>query len=856
MSAQLLRSSYTRSCVSGHYKTHAAEGAHSADQVQFLKSFMKLFSARRSGVENRAGSAMEKDNYELSADFSDDISVESILAEYNANKSVGDLDIKPEREVSRSIEFKSDENGALEASELDSRVYDSELGDLSFPSDLSESPGLSRLLSQIKNEQSAKAENATPDNILLHPAAAKGLSAEIEDAVLIDNLLADKINKYSGMGEDFPPQSTSELPEMKPFAGKSAKDFNAITNEEPSAIKAEDYAKAFDGEDSSEYADSGDYEPDEKSRLRTAEKPDLKERLLYPLIGIITYSASKREKRRLEAQARRDALPKEEVPELEPTKAAMLYAQQSESLKLRCYFATGLTAILIYLSYGLPTPGLLGSNHTVRALVCIIFELSVMIVGLDIFTNGILSLIRKKPGAESLISLSAIVTAIGALHIAISGNSDLGLPFCGVSALSMTFALWGEKLSCDNFAVSFYTAGQAKNPSVIVSEAGIDDEGCALAKVARPVTGFVRTAEASDIFEGSYKLLAPIFIVAAIVLSLFCSLASSSKPNFMHTLGASISITASLSAFLGFSLPFSVSAKRLAQSGVAIAGYSGCAEIGSNRRVIITDTDIFPPRAISIGDISIAEDVNPQKAISYTGSMVSAAGLGIAPVFTQLMRKNGCVMQKVEDFACHEGGGIIARINGETVYVGTVSFMQLMGVRIPRNTAIRTTVYTAINDVLAGYFSMEYTAMASVQRALVSLLSGSGEPVFAIRDFNITPMLLKQKFRLPTGNYDFPSFADRYRISASEFEETGTVAAMFTRGSLNSFAGLCKRGRRLYISLRIIAALSVIGSVIGMALMLALCWNAAYASASCGNIITYMLLWLVPVLVISFGLRR
>ena len=204
----------------------------------------------------------------------------------------------------------------------------------------------------------------------------------------------------------------------------------------------------------------------------------------------------------------------------------------------------------------------------------------------------------------------------------------------------------------------------------------------------------------------------------------------------MHTLGASISITASLSAFLGFSLPFSVSAKRLAQSGVAIAGYSGCAEIGSNRRVIITDTDIFPPRAISIGDISIAEDVNPQKAISYTGSMVSAAGLGIAPVFPQLMRKNGCVMQKVEDFACHEGGGIIARINGETVYVGTVSFMQLMGVRIPRNTAIRTTVYTAINDVLAGYFSMEYTAMASVQRALVSLLSGSGEPVFAIRDFN------------------------------------------------------------------------------------------------------------------------
>jgi hypothetical protein len=38
--------------------------------------------------------------------------------------------------------------------------------------------------------------------------------------------------------------------------------------------------------------------------------------------------------------------------------------------------------------------------------------------------------------------------------------------------------------------------------------------------------------------------------------------------------------------------------------------------------------------------------------------------------------------------------------------------------------------------------------------------------------------------------------------------------------------------------------------------MFLLCWNAAYQSASAGNVITYMILWLAPVLMMAFGLRQ
>jgi hypothetical protein len=272
--------------------------------------------------------------------------------------------------------------------------------------------------------------------------------------------------------------------------------------------------------------------------------------------------------------------------------------------------------------------------------------------------------------------------------------------------------------------------------------------------------------------------------------------------------------------------------------------------------VLVSDNDLFPLRTLSVADIAIAEGARADLVISYTGSMIAAAGMGIAPVFTELMRSNACSMQRVEDFACHEGGGLVARINGDLVYVGTSGFMQLMGIRLPRGASSKTAAYTAINDTLCGIFSVNYKPVASVQRALVSLLRSGTEPLFAVRDFNITPLLVKQKFRLPSDSYNFPSFADRYRISSPVAEDSGTVAAMFTRGSLNSVAGLAGRGRKLYNRTGVSLALSLLGAVLGLAFMLSLCWGGAYDSASCGNLMAYMLLWLVPTLVVSFGLRN
>ena len=174
-----------------------------------------------------------------------------------------------------------------------------------------------------------------------------------------------------------------------------------------------------------EYAPSGEYERSAYAQDdRSDEGSDFKERRISPIIGLIAASSMKREEKRRAERARAEEEAKRQLPDMSPEKAARLYIDQAMSMRLRCLFATALSLVLVWLSYGLPAMGILGSSLLVRTLVCLIFQLVIMLVGLDIFTNGVVSLFKKSPGLESLIAVSCIVSIADAIYIIIS-NIDI-----------------------------------------------------------------------------------------------------------------------------------------------------------------------------------------------------------------------------------------------------------------------------------------------------------------------------------------------------------------------------------------------------------------------------------------------
>jgi hypothetical protein len=179
--------------------------------------------------------------------------------------------------------------------------------------------------------------------------------------------------------------------------------------------------------------------------------------------------------------------------------------------------------------------------------------------------------------------------------------------------------------------------------------------------------------------------------------------------------------------------------------------------------------------------------------------------------------------------------------------------MNLMGIRVQENLNIKNAIFCAINGSLAGVFLVDYIPTRSVRNALVALLSHSMMTLFALRDFNITTMMLRQKFKIPLGsaeNIDVLTFSDRYRLSDPPLRKKQPAALIFREG-LGPYASVVLGGRSLQMCVRIGTAIMISGAVLGAGLMFFICYKGAFSAASAVNTLIFMFAWLLPTFLLS-----
>lgn len=81
---------------------------------------------------------------------------------------------------------------------------------------------------------------------------------------------------------------------------------------------------------------------------------------------------------------------------------------------------------LIYISLGRRCSVWSKAAPTVAALVCLMMQLTVMLIGLDVITNGFFNLVRRTPGLESLVFLNCVFSALDAVVLAVTGSDAVG----------------------------------------------------------------------------------------------------------------------------------------------------------------------------------------------------------------------------------------------------------------------------------------------------------------------------------------------------------------------------------------------------------------------------------------------
>lgn len=543
-------------------------------------------------------------------------------------------------------------------------------------------------------------------------------------------------------------------------------------------------------------------------------------------------------------------------PEPDAETAAKYYGGQVKSLRFRCRAAMIVCIPLIYISLGLPVFGVLKSSPSVAALVCLMMQLTVMLIGLDVITNGFFNLVRRTPGLESLVFLNCVFSALDAVVLAITGSDAVGLPFCAVSAFSVACCLWSALNTCRGFKSTFRTLAVDKDPYTVSADSEVVKDSITVLKSKRDTAGFIHRSEEAGPADTIYAALAPYLIAASVILGLLATILSGNYANILHVFAAVTAPCAPFAALAAFAIPFRTAARKLARTGSAIAGWSGASDIGRSKHLIVTDKDLFTARNISIEDIRILDGAFPDKVISYTGSVIVASGSCLATAFTDLMQRNNCTLMPVESFTCNESGGLSALVNGEEVLVGSSAFMNLKGVHLPQQLSAKNVVFTSINGLFVASFKIKYVPVQSVQNALFALLRTKIAPIFAVRDFNITPLMLGQKFKMSTDGFDFPAYRKRYAMSAAEPSDYTQTAGIVAHDGLGPLVSVANLGRQLYSTVRICVILALLCTVIGVVLMFALCAIGAFDSATVGNLFVYMGLWLVPVILLNFSLKR
>ena len=478
------------------------------------------------------------------------------------------------------------------------------------------------------------------------------------------------------------------------------------------------------------------------------------------------------------------------------------------------------------------------------------------LLSFDILLIGLIRPFRLRVGMDTLTLLSCAFTLADGITLALADGPEDRLPYTLVCLFGLFFQLHGTYHKRCGLRLSCRTAAAAAAPYRVTLEKGLWNGRDTYVKWSGTPEGFGSQIQTDDGVQRIFRGVCPVLLLGDVCFALLASVGVGSPERLIWSLSALFTASAAFGGALAYGRPFHKLARRLTQSGAALAGWPGMS--GSRRadRVLITDTDLFPPGYVSLNGFRVMPDFSAERVVAYTATLIRDSGSGLTKLFHDQLRSMGGLMRRAEGLRYYEGGGLSGNIRGDSVLVGSAAFMKLMEVPLPQGLNVKSAAFCAVNGELAGIFALSYTLPDTVFPSLEELLLERVGPVLATRDFNLIPAMLQQRFKLAADRMDFPNVERRRELSDPEQEHSGPLTALLCREGLLPFAESIAASKRLRWAARLGAALCCAGSVLGLLLCTYLTSVGAYTSLSPLHLLIYMLTWLAPVWFLSGWAHR
>ena len=298
--------------------------------------------------------------------------------------------------------------------------------------------------------------------------------------------------------------------------------------------------------------------------------------------------------------------------------------------------------------------------------------------------------------------------------------------------------------------------------------------------------------------------------------------------------------------------PKAILEKRLHKLGTVLCGWKGIKAACGPNVFPLTDSDLFPAGAVKLNGVKFYGDRNPDEVVEFATALIAANGGTLTELFNRLLESRNGYHYTVENLHCYGNGGIGGEIEGEAVLVGTLQFMNEMGVFMDEGTQIDRAVYCAIDGELCGVFAVTY-GKAKSSATGVRTLCGSKKltPVAICEDFMLTPDFIRSRFNVNAQRIAFPERKVRQELSNRELTGQEPVVALTTREGLAPKAFAVTGARALRSAMKTGVTIHLIGGILGLLIVAALAWVGGGAILTPANVLLYELVWMIPGLLVT-----
>lgn len=428
---------------------------------------------------------------------------------------------------------------------------------------------------------------------------------------------------------------------------------------------------------------------------------------------------------------------------------------------------------------------------------------------------------------------------------------ELRVPCCAAFCLEMTMALWAryhrraaEMSQMDTLrkAVKLHSIVKAPDyhnnrPGILRGEGDVDD--------------FMDTYTAPSGPERVQSVYAFISLIVCIGISVMAYILHSASMAF-QILATSLLVAAPASFFVSLTRPAALLERRLHMVGSVICGWQGVRKMRGKAIFPIRDEDLFPTGTTKLNGVKFYGERTPDDIVAYTTSLITTAGGGLTHVFRNLLAGRNGELLPVEEFQDYGTGGIGGVIGGEPVLVGSLDFIQDMGVHVPDGTMVNQAVYAAIGGELCAVAAISYAKMRSSAAGLVSLCGCRKlTPILLSDDFMVTDGFIKSKFSVRTRRMICPDKQTRTELAAKQADPEADVLALTTREDLASSVYPVTGAMALRTASMLGVGIHIFAGILGMLIMLAVAYLGSIELLTPIRILLYQIVWAVPGLLIT-----